>query len=526
MKTGYRIVLLLLVAAGAFLTGSLVTYYGGNHKSTAERKILYYVDPMNPAFKSAKPGIAPCGMALEPVYADKISSGLTDPGVQASAVPGSIYISTERQQLIGVKVMNVEKSPWTYTMRVLGRVTPDEALVYVINSSVEGWIRAIYDNSTGSIVKENEILASFYSPEFLSAEQAYIYALGSLDRFSADSKEPPQQIELTNKNVKQYEDALRNIGMSELQIAEIRRTRQYTENIQLRSPAKGFVTVRNVTTGLRFEKGKELYRIADLSRVWILADVFENEASFFRPGQRVKIELPYQKRSLYAQMSNVLPQFDPATRTLRIRLKADNPGYVMRPDMFVNVELPMSGPPAIIIPTDAVVDSGLRKTVFVDHGNGYFEPRQLETGRLLGDRVEVTRGLMPGEKIVVAGNFLIDSESRMQQAALGITEKAGRDLICGMNIDEDRSKAAGFMKTYQGKEYFFCSTECRDEFAKTPQRYLSSAATQVTVSSLQPKVNIAIDHPAHDAGKMIPPKGDSPKTGQKMKTTDGGHNHD
>jgi len=470
MKTSYRILIFILIVAVSFLAGFWVNHYAGNQKSAAGHKILYYVDPMNPAIKSDKPGIAPCGMALEPVYAEN-SGAAVGSSTPASLPPGTIRIAPEKQQLIGVHSVTVEKIPWSYTMRVLGRVTPDEALVYVINSSVEGWIRAIYDNSTGSIVKKNEILASFYSPEFLSAEQAYIYALGSLDRFSTDARESPQQLELTKKNVKQYEDSLRNIGMSDLQIEEIGRTRQYTENIQIRSPARGFVIVRNITTGLRFDKGRELYRIADLSRVWILADVFENEASFFKPGQRVKMELPYQKRILYAQISNVLPQFDPATRTLKIRLKADNPGYIMRPDMFVNVELPISGPPAIIVPADSVIDSGLKKVIFVDRGNGYFEPRPVETGRLLGERVEVTGGLVPGEKIVVSGNFLIDSESRMQRAASGIAGKAGRDPVCGMNIDEDRAKTAGHLREYQGKTYFFCSPECRDEFIKMPQKY-------------------------------------------------------
>ncbi len=189
---------------------------------------------------------------------------------------------------------------------------------------------------------------------------------------------------------------------------------------------------------------------------------------------RVKMELPYQKKTLYAEVSPVLPQFDPATRTLKVRLEADNPGYVMRPDMFVNVELPVSGPPAIIVPVDAVLDSGLKKTVFVDRGNGFFEPRQVETGRSLGERVEIARGLMPGEKIVVSGNFLIDSEARMQQAAAGITGKIGRDPVCGMNIDEDRAKAEGNFLEYKGKTYFFCSPECRDDFGKDPERYLKA----------------------------------------------------
>jgi YHS domain-containing protein len=323
-----------------------------------------------------------------------------------------------------------------------------------------------------------------------------------MDRFQANSKETPQQLELTNKNIKQYKDSLRNIGMSDLQIEEIGRTRQYTENIQIRSPAKGFVIVRNVSKGLRFDKGTELYRIADLSRVWILAEVFENEASFFKPGMRAKVELPYQKKTLYARMGKVLPQFDPATRTLKMRLVADNPGYDMRPDMFVNVELPVSGPPAIIVQVDAVLDSGLKKTVFIDRGNGFFEPRQVETGRSLGDRIEITRGLMPGEKIVVSGNFLIDSEARMQQAAAGITGKIGRDPVCGMNINEDSAKAAGNFLEYRGQTYFFCDPKEREAFRKEPERYLKSSPAQESMPMTESQGAPAKKHTSHDAMAM------------------------
>ena len=227
-------------------------------------------------------------------------------------------------------------------------------------------------------------------------------------------------------------------------------------------------SARNVSPGLFFERGAEFYRIADLSQVWILADVFENEAALFKPGMQVKAELPYRKKTFYAKISQVLPQFDPGTRTLKIRLTADNQGYVLRPDMLVNLEFSMSGPPAIIVPADAVLDSGLKKTVFVDRGNGFFEPRQVETGRSLGDRVEITRGIMPGEKIVIAGNFLLDSESRLQLAATGTTGKINRDPVCGMNVNEDRAKAEGNIVEYQGRTYFFCSLESRDTFRKDP----------------------------------------------------------
>ena len=417
--------------------------------------------------------------------------------LRASLPPGTIRISQEKQQLIGVKTATVEKVPWSHTLRVLGRVTPDETRTYRINAAVNGWIEDVLPVTTGSLVKENDVLATFYSLEYRNLVQNYFNLINISKEGSPGEKAVTQTSRYSTDQLRQLREAagaigqgtegsqldyyrrnLYNFGMSPYQVEEMERTRKIPDVVEIRAPIAGFILYRNVSPGLRFDRGTEFFRIADLSRVWILADIFETEASYFKPGMRVKMELPYQKRTLYAEVSPVLPQFDPATRTLKVRLVADNPGYVMRPDMFVNVELPVSGPPAIIVPVDAVLDSGLKKTVFVDRGNGFFEPRQVETGRSLGERVEIARGLMPGEKIVVSGNFLIDSEARMQQAASGITGKIGRDPVCRMNIDEDRAKAEGNVREYKGKSYFFCSPECRDEFGKDPERYLKSAPAQ------------------------------------------------
>jgi YHS domain-containing protein len=243
---------------------------------------------------------------------------------------------------------------------------------------------------------------------------------------------------------------------------------------------------------------------------------------------QVKMVLPYQKKNLYARASNILPQFDPASRTLKMRLVADNPGYVMRPDMFVNVELPASGLPAIIVPVGAVLDSGLKKTVFVDKGNGFFEPRRVETGRSLGEQVEISQGLAPGEKIVVSGNFLIDSETRMQQAAAGITGKIGRDPVCGMNIDEDRAREEGSFLEYKGRTYFFCDPREREDFGKEPERYLkgSPAAGRMPMTSPMPgaQEGTSVTQPA---GNLRISPGASPgMTGRQMKATHDGHAHD
>jgi membrane fusion protein, copper/silver efflux system len=390
----------------------------------------------------------------------------------ASPSPGTVKVSPEKQQLIGVKVAAVEKTPWSPTVRLLGRVVPDDNRIYRINSASDGWVKKILPATTGSLVKKDELLGTFFSPEFFSGIKAYLFGLRSLDRVEASRKEPKEQIEQTSASIENYRNTLRNLGMTEYQLDEIMRTREGTDKIEIRAPAAGFILARNLSPGQRFEKGTELYRIVDLSKVWIVADIFENEAKYLHPGKKVKATLTYQKKVFQATVSDALPQFDPATRTLKVRLEADNPGYALRPDMFVDVELTIHLPPAITVPADAVLDSGHKKTVFVDQGDGLFDPREVETGWHIGNRVEIVKGLKTGEKIVTSGNFLIDSESRLQLVAAGMVDALRKDPVCGTSVSISKAEKAGRKTMSAGVMYYFCSDECKEQFDKNPARYL------------------------------------------------------
>jgi multidrug efflux pump subunit AcrA (membrane-fusion protein)/YHS domain-containing protein len=182
--------------------------------------------------------------------------------------------------------------------------------------------------------------------------------------------------------------------------------------------------------------------------------------------------LPFQKKIYQATVSQVLPVFDASTRTLKVRLETDNPGFTLRPDMFVDVEFPVKLPAAITVPVDAVLDSGLTKTVFIDHGNGFFEPRDVETGWRFGNWVEIARGLKPGERIVISGNFLIDSESRMELAAAGMYGTLSKDPVCGLQVSVTKAERSGRKFTYRGKAYYFSSDECKHQFEKNPEHYV------------------------------------------------------
>jgi Cu(I)/Ag(I) efflux system membrane fusion protein len=378
--------------------------------------------------------------------------------------------------MVGVRTGVVGKGAVNHLIRTVGRVAPDEKRVYRLVAATDGWIRETYNNDTWTLVKKDERLASFYSPLFRTTQYNYLSVLGSSqslsDRFDAGRRQVLAPSQLATLDIKTYIDALESLGMSEQQIKELANTRKVTDNVFIVAPATGFIIARNVSPGQQFEKGFEWYRIADLSRVWVLADLFRNEAEYVRSGMKARVTILETKKTLSAVVSTVLPQFDATSRTLKVRLEMDNPGYTLRPDMFVDVEFPVTLPSALTVPADAVLDSGLKKTVFVDLGNGSFEPREVETGWRMGNRVEIIKGLKPGERIAISGTFLIDSESRLELAASGMYGTLSKDPVCGVDVSINKAEKTGRKSTYQGKTYYFSSDECKEKFDKNPGSYI------------------------------------------------------
>ncbi len=460
------------------------------------RRILYYVDPMNPAFRSSEPGVAPCGMPLEPVYEDAAST----PAGGAMA-PGAVAVRADRQQLIGVTLETVGRRTLDHTLRLLGRVEVDEARLFRLNAVTAGWIRDVGAATTGSLVKKGDVLAAYYAPELASPIQNFIYTVETYEKVKEtgsnayDNLQGGGQLAAYERNIETGRQTLVNLGMPVEQIDRVRATQEFAWLVEIRSPTSGFVLARNVSHGQRFDPSTELYTIADLSRVWILADAFEGDAHLFKPGMRARVTQPGLGRTLPARVSPVLPWFDPTTRTLKVRLEMDNPGFVLRPDMFVDVEMPVELGPALTVPKEAVIDSGTRRVVYVATGDGVFEPRRVETGWREGDRVEIVSGLEEGEVVVTSGNFLLDSESRMRAAgdeespegealAHGEHVHAEADLpdegedattatdpICGMSVDKAEAEAAGRTSTYEGRTYYFCAPGCKRTFDEDPGAY-------------------------------------------------------
>jgi Cu(I)/Ag(I) efflux system membrane fusion protein len=395
---------MLLVIVVAFAAGYLVH---GNKPAEA-RHVLYYVDPMHPSYRSDKPGIAPdCGMALVPVYEGE---RLAD---QLQLAPNTVFIDGGAQKLTGVRVETVSRTSGGQVIRTTGRVEPDQNRLYHLTAATEGWVRSLGDNAAGTMVKKGEVLGTYFSFELRGVEAGYIGAL-----------QVGQQDQVKQTNLRISQDQLRSLGMSDEQIREIEKTHEYVSDIKIVSPVDGYVISRSITLQQRFQTPAEFYSIADISKIWIVADAYSDQAAGLTPGTRASVAVPGLNKTLSAVVSNSLPLFDPVSRTLKARLEADNPGLVLRPDMFVDVEFKTAPQGTLSVPAESVIDSGQHKVVYVETGTDLFEPRPVEVGEAYDDRVVILHGLQAGDRVVTSGTFLIDSESRMRST---ISQSAGQN---------------------------------------------------------------------------------------------------
>jgi Cu(I)/Ag(I) efflux system membrane fusion protein len=415
--------LVVSLAAGSFAGGTWWAHRSAAHASA--HAATGYTCPMHPDYHSDHPGNCPiCGMPLKAVRAGAATGG----DAAARALPhGAVQVSSERQQAIGVRLGVVDRVAATRLLRTTGRVAADENRTYPIVAAVAGWIRNVESVAAGDTVKKDQVLASFLAPEleFRNAQQSYYTGLEAVYRIALTQSQPQPEAQTRGHAagggagggagaIDRMADELRTLGVSNSQLQDMAARREVVPDIRVESPVDGVVLQRSVTPGLRFDRGFEFYRIADLTRVWILADVYRHQLPFIRRGAAARITTAGESRVVPATVSPSEPLFDEATLTLKVRLEAANPHRALKPGMFVDVEFPVNLPAALVVPADAIVDSGLRKTVFVDRGDGSFEPRLIETGWRVGDDVEVTKGLMPGERIVISGTFFVDSESRMK----------------------------------------------------------------------------------------------------------------
>jgi RND family efflux transporter MFP subunit len=442
----------LVAVAAAFFGGYVYKAIKGSGQTSvnsAGRKILYWVDPMHPAYKSDKPGIAPdCGMKLEPVYTDGSGPSADSAGARKvraedlSAMPvGTVQITPEKQQLIGVKYGYVENSGGSRTIRSVGKVAFDETRIQHIHTKVEGWIDQVFVDYTGQLVKKGQPLLTVYSPDMLASQRELLLAAKARD--SMKNNPLPIAFDQSESLLQAARRRLELWDLSEAQIDQVLKTGQPIKNVTLYAPIGGYVTDRKAFPQLKVMPETDLYTLVDLSGVWIMADLFEYEAPNIHVGDRARVSLrAVPGKIFFARINYIQPQVDPTTRTLKVRLDMDNPGLILKPDMYANVEFQVNFPVQLTVPAEALLDAGERKTVFVDRGDGFFEPRQVTTGERDGSRIQILSGLRAGERIVTSGNFLIDSESQMKAAAAGMGGMAGMPGMTNEPMNKPKGQEA------------------------------------------------------------------------------------
>ena len=388
---------ILLLAVAAWFGGyGYGRWYGPKPAVAVKGAAKIYTCPMHPHIRSDRPGKCPiCGMQL-------VEAGGGETAVTPLA--GTIQVSPEKQQLIGVKFATVELAGGSKKFRTTARVQPDERRIAKVQSRIEGWVDKVFVDFTGKLVRKGDPLLTMYSPEMLASQQEYLLALRSRDILKSDNL-----LRAARKRLELFE-------LSDDHVAQIEQTREPLKNITLHAPMTGYVMERNAFPKQRVTPETQLYTLVDLSRIWIMADVFESEAALVREGMVARVSPSYGGRAFTAQVSYIQPQVDMTTRTLKIRLEAENPELALKPDQFVDVDFSVALPSRLTVPADAVLDSGLAKRVFVDRGEGRLEPREVETGERIGDRIEILHGLTAGERVVASGTFLIDSESQLKAA--------------------------------------------------------------------------------------------------------------
>lgn len=332
--------------------------------------------------------------------------------------PPVVEIPPEKQQLIGVKTTIVELKQVQKSVRTVGRVEYDEKKLATINTKFEGWIEKLYVDYTGRYVKKGEPLAEIYSPELYATQQEFINLL----KWKKNAGLGTSNSRLANMLTKDAESIIEAVkqrlrlwDITDEQIRKIEETGKPIRTLTLYSPVSGYVVQKAVFQGMRVMPGEKLFDVADLSTVWVIADIYEYELPLVDVGQNAEITLSYLPgRTFKSKIEFVYPTLSTGTRTVKIRFSLPNNDNSLKPQMYTDVTIKRNLGRRLIIPEDAVIDTGMRQIVYVDKGDGYFEPRQVVTGLRADGVVEVLKGLKAGEKIASSGNFLIDSEARLK----------------------------------------------------------------------------------------------------------------
>ncbi|MBK9625552.1 MAG: efflux RND transporter periplasmic adaptor subunit [Rhodocyclaceae bacterium] len=412
--------LLAVIAALAITAG--VGYWSGQRSQhpvatvaptagqETPKKILFYRNPMGLADTSQVPKKDPMGMDYIAVFdSDKD---------EAPTPSNQIKISTEKVQKLGVRTELASLRSLDRIVRAAGRIEPDERRTYAISPKFEGYIERLYINTTGQSVAKGQSLFEVYSPELVSAQREYnIAAQGVRSLKDADGEARVGMQRLADSSLMR----LKNWDISEEQITALGKSGETKRTMTFRSPVSGIVSEKKAVQGIRFMPGETLYQITDLSTVWVLADVFEQDIGQVKVGTSATVKInAYPGKDFKGSIAYIYPTLTAETRTVPVRLELANPGALLKPGMFAEIELAVGANTKVItVPTSAVIDSGTRRIVLIQVGEGRFEPREVKLGARTDTYVAITQGVTEGELVVVAANFLIDAESNLKAAVGG-----------------------------------------------------------------------------------------------------------
>ena len=389
------IILLLAAAVIGFFAGR-IDAPGGNGGAAAsgdggEREILYWVAPMDANFRRDEPGKSPMGMDLVPVYADEVDSQ-----------PGTVKIDPTVVNNLGVRTAKAERGELSRHIDTVGYVQFDEDTLHHVHTRVDGWIEKLATKATGDPVEKGQLLFELYSPTLVNAKQEFLAALRSNNTVLLQASH----------------ERLMALGVTETQIAQLEKDRTAGQRVRVYAETDGVVAHLAVREGIFVTPANEVMSIAELDKVWVLAEVFEREAAWVRPGQMAMVELDYLPGKMWhGTVDYVYPELDPKTRTLTVRIRFDNEDEMLRPNMFARVTIHAEDTgPVVHVPREAVIRGGNIDRVVAVLGEGRFRSRPVTLGIESGDRVAIRSGLEAGEEIVVSGQFLIDSESNIEAA--------------------------------------------------------------------------------------------------------------
>jgi Cu(I)/Ag(I) efflux system membrane fusion protein len=407
MKRATFVWAVALVVAGA--GGYLIARRGGP-PATAAVETARYQCPMHPSYVSDKPGDCPiCGMKLVPIEGGARAAGSTVPG------RATLSLSPEKRQVLGVRSEEIHHGPLTRVMRTVGRVAVDERRLHHIHTKYDGYVEHLYVDFTGKFVKRGEPLLSIYSPDLVATQQEYLLAYNAQKQMAESGIPSVAQGSLNLLEAARQRLLLWDIRSED--IAALERAGKVGRTLDLHSDVAGYVVQKMAFHGMRVTPADTLFDIADLSHVWVLADVYESDLPLVRIGMEGELTVPYLPGKTWrGAVTYVNPTVEEKTRTVKVRIELRNEGQQLKPEMFADVHLRADLGTGLSVPESAVIDSGGRKLVFLDRGEGRFEPREVQLGVRVGSSFQALSGLADGERVVISANFLLDSESSLRAA--------------------------------------------------------------------------------------------------------------